>query len=132
MATRFTHITFAVLSFERSITFYREVCGLVVIRDRRPTGGKTVWLGPATAAGAEAPYVLVLHEGAVREPLDHLGFQCDTRDEVDAKAALGVRLGVVASGPEDLGGVLGYAVLLHDPDGHGVEFTHGQPIAGVA
>ena len=30
------------------------------------------------------------------------------------------------------GGDIGYVAMLRDPDGHVVEFTFGQPIAGLA
>ncbi len=131
MATRFTHVTFTVSDFERSIAFYRDVCGMVVVRDRRGEGGGTVWLGPSAAASELPPYVFVIEEGEVTDRLDHLAFQCDTREEFEEKAGLGARLGIVAHGPTHAGGSVGSFVILHDPDGHGVEFTHGQPIRGV-
>jgi lactoylglutathione lyase len=131
MAAIFTHITFTVSDFERSIAFYKNVCEMDVARDRRLEGGSTVWLGPKTNCDTLPPYVFVIEQGEVINRLDHLAFQCDTRDEVTAKATLGVELGVLHEGPVDLGGSVGYFALLRDPDGHLVEFTHGQPIAGV-
>lgn len=131
MAARFTHITFTVSNFERSIAFYRDVCELAVVRDRRHEGGSTVWLGPRDADPADPPYVFVLMEGEVTDRLDHLAFQCDTREEVDAKAALAQSAGTLRKGPRDAGGSVGYFAMVSDPDGHVVEFTYGQPIRGV-
>jgi len=131
MTARFTHITFTVSNFERSIGFYRDVCGVDVVRDRRLEQGTSVWIGPETPADRLPPYVFVLVEGAVENRLDHLAFQCDSREEVDAKAALGRRLGVLAQESRDDGGSVGYHCKLRDPDGHLVEFTHGQPIQGI-
>ena len=131
MPARFTHITFTVSNFERAIAFYRDVCELDVVRDRRKEGGSTVWLGPRGADANAPAYVFVIEEGAVTNRLDHLAFQCDTRAEVDAKAELGRVMHALHYGPKDAGGSVGYFVMLRDPDGHIVEFTHGQPIRGV-
>jgi catechol 2,3-dioxygenase-like lactoylglutathione lyase family enzyme len=131
MATHFTHVTFTVSNFERSIAFYREVCELDVVRDRHAEGGSTVWLGPRDADKSNPPFVFVLEEGEVTDRLDHLAFQCDTREELEAKAALGQALNALHRKPRDVGGSVGYYTMLRDPDGHIVEFTHGQPIRGL-
>lgn len=131
MSARFTHITFTVSDFERSIAFYREVCDVDVVRDRRLEDGTTVWLGPPGGDDRLPPYVFVLVEGEVENRLDHLAFQCDSRAEVDRKAELGRRLGALAQDQRDDGGSIGYHCKLWDPDGHLIEFTHGQPIQGV-
>lgn len=131
MTARFTHITFNVANYGRSIAFYRDVCDMDVVRDRRLEGGSTVWMGPR-GSNVDAPsYVFVLVEGEVSSKLDHLAFQCDQREEVTAKAALGASLNLLHTGPIDEGGSVGYYTMLHDPDGHLVEFTFGQPIRGV-
>lgn len=128
MATHFTHVTFTVSNFERSIVFYRDVCELDVVRDRRLEGGSTVWLGPRDADKSSPPFVFVLEEGEVTNRLDHFAFQCDTREELEAKAALGQTLNALHREPREVGGSVGYYTMLRDPDGHIVEFTHGQPI----
>jgi catechol 2,3-dioxygenase-like lactoylglutathione lyase family enzyme len=132
MGKRWTHITINVSDINRSVDFYTQVCGLSVVRDRRPEGRHNVWLGAATAPDAWPVFVLVMVEGEVANRVDHFGFQCDTRAEVDAMADLARQHGILAEGPTDSGGVVGYWVLLRDPDGHLVEFTHGQPLAGLA
>jgi hypothetical protein len=35
-------------------------------------------------------------------------------------------------GPTDYGGSVGYFALVREPSGHLVEFTHGQPLKGLA
>jgi catechol 2,3-dioxygenase-like lactoylglutathione lyase family enzyme len=75
MSVHFTHVTFTVSNFERSIAFYRDVCELKVVRDRRLEGGSTVWLGPQATAGEIPPFVFVIEEGDVTSRLDHLAFQ---------------------------------------------------------
>jgi catechol 2,3-dioxygenase-like lactoylglutathione lyase family enzyme len=131
MATRWTHVTITVSDIERSIGFYSDFCGLSVLRDRRREGGGTVWLGPETAAGKDPTFLLVIGQGEVTAKIDHLGFQCDRREDVDRIAERGRQLGILVEPPADFGGVVGYFTVLHDPDGHLVEFTHGQPIEGL-
>ena len=64
--------------------------------------------------------------------MDHLGFQCDTREEVERIAEKAKEMGILVEPPTDSGGSVGYWTLLRDPDGHLVEFTHGQPIGGLS
>jgi catechol 2,3-dioxygenase-like lactoylglutathione lyase family enzyme len=128
---RWTHITLPLSDMDRSIAFFTEVCGLHVVRDRRREGGGTVWLGPKPADGAMPAFVLVAFQGEVVVPLDHFGFQCETREEVTAIADRARADGSLAYGPEDAGGSVGYFVIVREPSGHLVEFTHGQPLAGL-
>jgi lactoylglutathione lyase len=130
MPARFTHVVVKVSDLDRSIAFYRRLCGLEVVRDGRP-GGHTVWLGPAAREGALPSFVLVLYLTPIDFRLDHLGFQCDSREEIDRIAAEAESLGILAEPPFDGGGDIGYVTMLRDPDGHRVEFTFGQPIAGL-
>jgi lactoylglutathione lyase len=131
MATHWTHLTATVSDLERSVEFYRSVCGLSVVRDRRAEGGSTVWLGPPPAPGEHPTFVLVLMKGEVTNRLDHLGFQCDSRGEVEAIARESEKLGILEYAPTDSGGSVGYWTMIRDPDGHLVEFTFGQPLAGL-
>ncbi len=130
MAPRWTHVVLKVADLERSIAFYERFCGLVVVRDGRPAG-HTVWLGPPRRGPGDPAFVLVLYLTEVDFRLDHLGFQCGSREEIDRVAAEGERLGILAEPPFDGGGDIGYVTMLRDPDGHRVEFTHGQPLAGL-
>jgi len=132
MAPRWTHVVLKVANLERSIAFYRRFCALELAHDTRPAG-HTVWLAPkGSAAAANPPFVLVLYQTRIDFRLDHLGFQCDAREEVDRVAAEGERLGILHAPPFDGGGDIGYVAMIRDPDGHIVEFTHGQPLAGLA
>jgi len=131
MAKRWTHITITVSDIDRSIEFYTSFCDLRVLRDRRLQGGGTVWLGPETQPGSDPVFLLVLGKGEVTSRIDHLGFQCERREQIDEIARKGIELGILAEPPTDLGGVVGYFTTLRDPDGHLVEFTHGQPIKGL-
>ncbi len=130
MAARWTHVVLKVSDLDRSIEFYRRFCGLAIVRDGRPKG-HTVWLGPP-GGGPDAPaFVLVLYLSEIDCRLDHLGFQCDTRQEVDGIASEGRRLGILVQAPLEVGGDIGYLTMIRDPDGHVVEFTFGQPLAGL-
>jgi len=130
MTARWTHVVVKVSDLERSIAFYRRFCGLEVVRDGRP-GGHTVWLAPASPTAVPPVFVLVLYLTRVDFRLDHLGFQCDARAEVDRVAAEGAALGILAEPPFEGGGDIGYVTMIRDPDGHIVEFTFGQPIRGL-
>ena len=131
MSICWTHITLPVSDIDGSIGFFTSVCGLSIVRDRRLEGGTTVWLGPEPAAGANPSFVLVVHRADVREPLDHFGFQCDSRDEVTAIAERARASGTLVEEPTDAGGSVGYFAIVREPSGHLVEFTHGQPLRGL-
>ena len=128
---RWTHFTLPLCRLPDSIAFFTDECKLSVVRDRRPEGGSTVWLGPKPADGRNPEFVLVAFEGEVREPLDHFGFQCDTRSEIDGIAARARANGSLVEGPTDAGGSVGYFVVVREPSGHHVEFTFGQPLEGL-
>lgn len=128
---RWTHITITVSDMNRAVDFYRSVCGLEVVRDRRLEGGTTVWLGYEPEADEHPTFVLVLMEGEVTDRLDHFGFQCDSRAEVDRLALEAAARGILVNEPKDSGGSVGYWTIIRDPDGHMVEFTFGQPLKGL-
>lgn len=129
---RWTHITITVSDMERSVEFYRSMCRLEIVRDRRREGGGTVWLGYEPEARAYPTFVLVLMEGEVTDRLDHFGFQCDSRAEVDSIAASAAAREILVHAPTDSGGSVGYWTIIRDPDGHMVEFTFGQPLKGLS
>src|SRR4051812_42230567 len=128
---RWTHITLPLVQLDASLAFFQEVCGLRVLRDRRNEGGRTVWIGPAHEPGTLPAFVLVAFEGEIKEPLDHFGFQCDSREEVDEIAKRMDAEGRLVKGPVDAGGSVGYYAMVREPSGHFVEFTFGQPLAGL-
>jgi len=128
---RWTHITINVSDLERSIQFYTSLCGLSIVRDRRPEGRHNVWLGPPPSSNEDPVFVLVLIQDEVKIRIDHFGFQCDSREEVDRIAALATEQNILVEPPQDIGGVVGYFTMVRDPDGHLVEFTTGQPLRGL-
>jgi lactoylglutathione lyase len=129
---RWTHFTIPVSDMDGSVRFFSEVCGLAVVRDRRLEGGRTVWVGPRPAAGRDPQFVVVLHEGAVAEALNHFGFQCDRKEDVTVIAERAREAGTLVEGPTDAGGSVGYYAIVREPSGHLVEFTFGQPLEGLA
>ncbi len=132
MPTRWTHITINVSDLDRSVDFYTTVCGLSIVRDRRAEGRHNVWLGAAAIAGEDPAFVLVMVQDEVKARLDHFGFQCDSREEVERIAELARRQNILVEPPTDIGGVVGYFTTIRDPDGHLIEFTFGQPLKGLS
>lgn len=125
-----SHVAISVTDLDRSIAFYEELCGLTVVRDRRKEGGGTVWLGYPPSEG-DPTFVLVLdRDPTASSRIDHLGFECSTRELVDAKARVAEERGILVSAPKDSGGSIAYWTMLRDPDGHRVEFACGQPLRG--
>ncbi len=132
MPTRWTHITINCSDIDASVDFYTSLCGLSIVRDRRLEGRHNVWLGPTTEAGVDPIFVLVIVQDEVKARLDHFGFQCDSRAEVDRIAEAARHQGTLIQTPVDAGGVVGYFAMVRDPDGHIVEFTFGQPLKGLS
>ena len=131
MPPRWTHITINTADINRAVDFYTSLCGLSIVRDRRLEGRHNVWLGPATGPGEDPIFVLVIVQDEVKARLDHFGFQCDSREDVDRVAALARERNILVEPPTDVGGVVGYFTSIRDPDGHVVEFTFGQPLRGL-
>ena len=131
MPTRWTHITINVSDINRSVDFYTSLCGLSIVRDRRPEGRHNVWLGVPAKAGEDPVFVLVIVQDEVKARLDHFGFQCDSRAEVERIAELARQQDILVEPLTDIGGVVGYFTMIRDPDGHLVEFTFGQPLKGL-
>lgn len=129
---RWTHFTLPVSDLDASIQFFTAECQLSIVRDRRAEGGTTVWLGPKPAPGCDPEFVLVAFRGEVKEPLDHFGFQCESREAVTAIAERALQRGTLVEGPTDYGGSVGYFTVVREPSGHLVEFTYGQPLRGLA
>jgi catechol 2,3-dioxygenase-like lactoylglutathione lyase family enzyme len=132
MPPRWTHITINVSDIDRSVDFYTNICGLSIVRDRRKEGRHNVWLGPSLAAREDPAFVLVMVQDEVKSRLDHFGFQCDSRAEVDQIAELARSQDFLIDPPTDVGGVVGYFTTIRDPDGHLIEFTFGQPLKGLS
>jgi catechol 2,3-dioxygenase-like lactoylglutathione lyase family enzyme len=132
MPPRWTHITINVSDIDRSVDFYRNICGLSIVRDRRQEGRHNVWLGPAVAEGEDPAFVLVMVQDEVKARIDHFGFQCHSRAEVEQIADQARSQDSLVDPPTDIGGVVGYFTTIRDPDGHLIEFTFGQPLKGLS
>src|SRR2546430_12746544 len=128
---RWTHITINCSDIDASVEFYTSLCGLSIVRDRRVEGRHNVWLGPPTKSEEDPVFVLVIVQDEVKARLDHFGFQCDSREEVDQIAEHARQQNFLVDSPTDIGGVVGYFTTIRDPDGHLIEFTFGQPLKGL-
>ncbi len=130
-APTLTHVALNCADVARTIAFYRAYAGMHVVHERVDGGVRVAWLGRERE---DPTFVLVCIENAGRQPesppaVDHLGFACATRAEVDAVAARAEAAGVpVVMGPVDWPPPVGYFVIIADPDGNRVEFSYGQPI----
>ena len=126
----FTHVALAVRDVDASIVFYARYAKMTVVHRRGKDGTRVVWLSDLTR-----PFVLVLLEADELEGRlggsAHLGVCCESREEVDRLCDLARREKCLARGPTDSGYPVGYWALLHDPDGHNLEISHGQEV-GVA
>jgi lactoylglutathione lyase len=131
MTPRWTHITINCTDIDASVAFYTSLCGLSIVRDRRLEGRHNVWLGPRTKEGEDPIFALVIVQDEVKARFDHFGFQCETRADVDQIASLARAQNILVEEPTDVGGVVGYFIMVRDPDGHLVEFTYGQPLRGL-
>ena len=141
MNSRWTHLALHVRSLQASIAFYERYTSLRVIdrhSDASSTGMEVVWLSDSAGNG-RAGFVLVLQEGTPRAipgakpqaplgPISHFGFALSSREAVDALAAEAKQAGLLQFGPTFLNPYAGYLCIIHDPDGHNVEFSHGQSL----
>jgi hypothetical protein len=59
-------------------------------------------------------------------PISHQGFSLEPREAVDTVADTAKKEGLLKFGPTFLNPYAGYLCVIGDPDGHTVEFSHGQ------
>jgi catechol 2,3-dioxygenase-like lactoylglutathione lyase family enzyme len=127
-----THVALQVRDLDASIAFYRDYCGLTLVRDRtkETSDRRIVWLAEP---GRETELIFVLFPGSapLRQPdgdYGHFGFALASREEVDAVAERARREGLLAWGPHEEPFPVGYYCGVRDPDGRCVEFSYGQPL----
>lgn len=124
----FTHLALKCRDTRVTAAFYEAVCGMPVVHERPGEGQPVIWVS-AKPLGLDFVLVLMGGGGDGKAPrMDHLGFTVDSRARVDALAQAAQQAGVLEEGPHDLGPPVGYFVIIRDPDGNGVEFSHGQEI----
>lgn len=128
----FTHIALEVTDMDRTVDFYARYAAFEVVhrRPRTDESMEVAWLGDG-----RRPFVLVLIETEdVRTrlaPMAHLGIALESRAEVDRLADCARDEGILAREPEDSGPPVGYWALISDPDGHSLEISYGQDVAGA-
>lgn len=141
MKSRWIQLALHVRSLQASIAFYERFTNLRVIdrhSDATSTGMEVVWLSDRPASD-ENGFVLVLQEGTPHSipdakpqsplgPISHFGFALPSREAVDAVANEGKTAGLLQFGPTFLNPYAVYLCIIHDPDGHNVEFSHGQAL----
>ncbi|HQH73168.1 MAG TPA: VOC family protein [bacterium] len=129
---RLTHVALRVKNIERSAAFYKKYLGLEIITQRREHKTRVAWLGNPRV---KEDFVVVLlempYEASPRPSYDHFGLDLPSREAVDEYAALAREEGILEFGPEAMGPVANYLCLIRDPDGNGIEFSHGQDIENV-
>jgi len=145
MKAQWTHLALHVHSLEASIAFYSRYTSLRVVdrhSDRSSTGMEVVWLSDRPDDN-ELSFVMVLQEGNPSQvpgakpqqplaPISHLGFGLESRKAVDALADAARKEGLLKFGPKFLNPFAGYLCIISDPDGHTVEFSHGQSLGRPA
>ena len=103
---------------------------------------EVAWLSDRSPTD-ELSFVMVLQEGTAHNlpgatpqlplgPISHLGFALASREEVDAVAVEAEKGGLLKFRPTFLNPYAGYLCIVSDPDGHMVEFSHGQALGMAA
>ena len=126
---RLTHLGLPVTDLDKSIAFYEKWGGMKV--QERPKDA--VGIKGARLAGKGSNFVISLLEMPVQTALPmpgvmHLGFECNSKAQVDKVAADAKKAGILMSGPVDSGPDLGYQTYISDPDGNSLEFSFGQRV----
>jgi lactoylglutathione lyase len=124
---KFTHISFKVYDLEESSKFYLKYCQLEIIQDRRETGGNSIWLGHKKTN----QIAFILTQSDLIIPIDHIGFQIEQLDQLDEIERMANEDDSILTPVTYIGGLDGNFVMIKDPSGHIIEFTHGQPILGI-
>ncbi len=130
MKPAFTHCALHVGDLDASIAFYRNYCGLEIVKEHGQGDGRAVWLA---SPGAEQSFVLVLLGGGpmrtqTKDDMTHYGFGVPSRQEIEEIAARAKEEGCLHWEPRDYAPPTGYLCGVRDPTGYIVEFSHGQPL----
>ena len=133
-----THVALVVADIDASVAFYATYAGMQVVHERRDakTASRVAWITDHTR-----PFVIVLVQAPPSLPrravrlvaglipaVQHLGFACASREEVDRLCAEARRAGCLRSGPTDSPPPVGYWAFIESPDGHMLEISFGQEV----
>ena len=121
-----THIALPVRSLDQSVAFYEAFANMHVVHSRPGV----VWVSDRTR-----PFAIVLLEtsGEIHPllPMAHLGVGVSSRVEVDRLCELAIQSNCLAREAEQMEPPVGYWALIRDPDGHTLEVSYGQDLAGI-
>jgi catechol 2,3-dioxygenase-like lactoylglutathione lyase family enzyme len=125
-----THLAIQVRNLAKSISFYRDFCGMKIVHDRGQAAKRVVWMAEP---GKEQTFIMVFMEGNGKPPQDahdysHLGFALQSKALVDGIARRAELEDCLAWPPIQEAYPVGYYCGLRDPDGAFVEFSYGQPL----
>ncbi len=128
-----THIALYVEDVHRSAAFYRQWCEMDVVHthDSDIENQPVTWLA---CEGQEDCFVIVLIPGRPeawkRQPggMTHIGFNLDSQEKIKEMAQNAQASGVLHWDYDEHDYPVGTVCSLVDPDGHIIEFSHGQPL----
>jgi catechol 2,3-dioxygenase-like lactoylglutathione lyase family enzyme len=129
---RFTHNAFPTPRLDACVAFYEEFAEMRVVKRRGGPGERVFWLAPAIA---DLPiFVLIERPGAGPVPRDdsglrHLGFEVESRADLDALHARLATAGHAPTEPAYIDAIVGHIFMVEDPDGRVVEFSAGQDVS---
>lgn len=129
MKAQLTHICLHVDNADECVSFYRRYCDLIVIDDRRIGGEGSVYLSASHDPAALIFQIMSGGSSRVQADSDarHFGYSVETRDRIDAIAALARHDGILFWEPDEyLPGA--YLCAVKDPNGNCIEFGWGHPV----
>ncbi|MEO6885385.1 MAG: VOC family protein [Jatrophihabitantaceae bacterium] len=146
-ATLLTHIALPVRNLQAQLDFYAKYTDMKVVSTREDpeTHLRTAWIanGRDVNPNGGARFVVVLIEGSLPRDIvgndmkeeytfltsiSHFGISMNSREQVDAVAAMAKAEGNLVLGPMYRNEVVGYICLIRDPDGNNVEFSVEQDL----
>jgi catechol 2,3-dioxygenase-like lactoylglutathione lyase family enzyme len=137
---RCDHAAFRVADLDRSVAFYQRVLPATLVSRRQSEDRWRTEVATLRPEGQDDFSLVLLMPRRVRWLLrafhtlvprqtrssEHLGFACDSREELDERLAAARAHGVrTPSAPTRADGRDAWLLEVHDPDGNAVEWTFG-------